>query len=117
MERIEDREATKAAEVAVSCPQLFHAVLDAERGDVSVVHEVAEDSAAVRGLAKVPQMSAALAEKNQRRRLEQRAQVFERDVEIGGWIEDSRMSDHAKKLVDAGPWNPPGTDPLGQISE
>ena len=42
-ERITSREALEATEVPVSGQQLGYAVLEAERGDMRVVHQVAKD--------------------------------------------------------------------------
>jgi hypothetical protein len=62
-------------------------------------------------------MGRAFAKENQRRRLEERLQIFQCMVQSGGWAKHSRMSHHAEELIDAGPWDGPGIMSFGKLPQ
>jgi hypothetical protein len=105
--RVAHRQTGKTGEVAVERQELAYAVLDRKSGDVRVVNEVSDGLSRLDRPSQVRPMLRALAEQHEGGRSEQRLEVFEGGRERGRRVEDARMSDDAKKLVDAGPRQSP----------
>lgn len=105
--RVAHRQTGKTGEVAVERQELAHAVLDRKSRDVRVVNEVSGGLSRLDRPPQVRPMLRALAEQHEGRRSEQRLEVFEGGRERGRRVEDARMSDDAKKPVDAGPRQSP----------
>jgi hypothetical protein len=55
--------------------------------------------------------------KDKSRRRQDLTEVVKRDLEWNGWSENARVRDHAKKLINARPWNCPGDRPFGQFRQ
>jgi hypothetical protein len=92
-------------------------VLDAERGDLAIVHEVSRNVAVAERAIQMTRMGRPFAEERERGRFEQPLQVLEGDAERGRRVEDPRMGDHPQELVDAGPRKRPGLGSRRELSQ
>ena len=73
---INNPQARKPAEVAVSCDELGDSVLEAKSGDVRVVNQVACRGCLANGYVEHRKVPVRFGEQNKRRRCQQSSQVF-----------------------------------------
>ena len=113
-EGVDDTESCEAAEIAVARKQFRDAVLKTQGGYVSVVNQVARRARLSNDLIEKGRMAFCLGEKYQGRRIEDAAQITERDVQRNGWMKNAGMRHDSKELVNAGPGYRPGKGSFGQ---
>lgn len=96
-ERIADRDPGESMEVLVGCPELAHAVLTQQRGDMGVVHDVAGRAPCIDDVAKVRAVAGTFAEKDDGGSVEEAVDFLEGFRERRRGLEHPRMGDNAQK--------------------
>ena len=92
-------------------------MLQAQRHNMSIMHQVSSDSGLLHYLLENRGVHGSFGEQHQGRRIQQISHAFERGSGSQGRMVDPRVSDYAQKFINTGPGNSPSDWTLSQLAQ